>query len=186
MNTARKYNMLDKHKHNDYDVNILRNELEAIKNDPFDLGTHVKGLTDLNPQRSLSNYAEELVSSYGTYNYSSCEIDLSDIPYEEQNELIRLYIEASGRELTECVNGNDFSIENDYTCALLSMLQNDCKDTRERFAEVTPKNILTYYWKSLQETLDEACHTYLCNLNNEAGYYSDTDRETGDIHWSKF
>jgi hypothetical protein len=153
--------------------------------DPFDMKGTVIGLTPMSNEHKLNFFAQELVGEYGSYNFDSCTIKLSDIPEHEQNNLVRLYVDFKGRELTECVNGQDFSIENEYSCALLSMLENDCKNTREHFAEVTRKNILSYYSKSLQELLDTAANNYLCDLNNEAGYFYEQDRDTGEVSWSK-
>jgi hypothetical protein len=153
--------------------------------DPFDLKGAVTGVTRMTI-KELDNFIQQLIANYGDYNFDRCDIDLSKIPSHDQDELLRLYIEYTGRELTECVNGNDFSIENDYTCALLSMLENNCPQTRLKFAQVTRNNILTYYSKSLQNLLDEGCHYYLCNMNNEMGYYSTQDTVTGETHWRKF
>lgn len=153
--------------------------------DPFDMKDTVIGMTPMSNENRLNFFAQFLVGEYGTYNFDSCTINLSDVPEDDQNNLVRLYIESKGRELTECVNGNDFSIDNEYSCALLSLLQNDCKKTREHFAEVTRKNILIYYSKSLQVLLDTAAHNYLCDLNNEAGYFYEQDRDTGEVFWSK-
>lgn len=183
MNAAHKYDILD---NNDYEVIISRNKIEEIRNDPFGLGNTVKGLTNVNHQRNLSNYAEELVAHYAKYVGEQYELFLSDLPEDEQNELVRLYIEATNREVNECVHGSDFSIDNEYTCALLSMLKNDCQETRENFAEVTRKNTIIYYTNSLQEVLDDACNSYFHMVNNESGYYAHYDLEHGDNCWSKF
>lgn len=150
--------------------------------DPFQLGTYaVKGVTNINHKKNLSDYAEELAYNYGKYEVDHYELILEKLSDYDQNELARLYIEATGREVTECVNGNDFSIDNEYTCALLAMLNGFCKETRDKFAEVTRKNIITYYHDSLQKILDEACQDLLCNLNDN----KDQDREEGQAYWGK-
>lgn len=170
MNAALKYDIL----------------LENVRKDPFDLGNTFKGLSHLNNQRNVQNYAEELVEQYAKLNSDEFELSLYNLPDYEQNELARLLIEQNGREITECVNGNDFSIDNEYTCALLSMLKNDTKETRESFAEVTRKNIVIYFADSLQEILNDACEHHFNNLMNEQGYYSHRDMEHGDVVWGKF
>lgn len=184
MNAARKYDILENH--NDYELPISRNSAEEIRNDPFGLGNYVKGLANLNHQKNLSNYAEELVAHYAKYECEQYELSLFDLPESEQNELARLYMEATDRETGECVHGNDFSIENNYTCALLAMLKDDSQENREKFAEVTRKNIIVYYKNSLQELIDDSCHNYLNNIMNEQGYYAHRDMEHGDITWGKF
>lgn len=184
MNAIRKYDILKNHK--DYEIEISSSNNEGIRVNSLGLGNNIKGLPLMSHKRNLSNYAEELVAYYAKYESGQYELSLLDLPKSEQNELARLYIEATDREINECVLGNDFSIDNDYTCALLSMLQEDSQENRERFAEVTSKNIIIYYTKSLQGVLDEACHTYLCNVMNEQGYYAHRDVEHGDVMWSKF
>ena len=156
--------------------------------DRFDkLNTHyVKGLTHMNHQRNLENYAIDLVAYQADYDrdiYSLCLSDLSD---DDQNELVRLYLENVDRDTSECIHGNDLSIDNEFTCALLSMLKNNCADTREHFAEVTRKNVISYYKKSIQNTLDEACETYQLNIENENGFYSHIDQDNGDVVCGKY
>ncbi|WP_045099304.1 hypothetical protein [Legionella micdadei] len=139
----------------------------------------------MNHKINIFNYAEELVAHYAKYRYDQYELSLSDLPESSLNELARLYIEHTNREVNECINGDDFSINNDFTCALLAMLQDDSQENRERFAEVTRKNILTYYKESLQKVLDEACQFYLNNMMNEQGLYARYDLENGDLIWSR-
>lgn len=133
-----------------------------------------KGAPVLSHKRALANYAEVLVYQFGTYFNKEYTLFLDDLCESDQNELVRLFMEATDRETNECVHGNDFSIDNDYTCALLAMLKDNCVDTREHFAEVTRKNIITYYSKSLQEVIDEACHDLICTLSQKSEvYYND-------------
>lgn len=155
--------------------------------DPFGIESYiVKGLTQVNHQKNLSNYAEELVVNYAKYDNNNYYLSLSSLSEYDQNELVRLYIEATDREVNECVYGNDFTINGEFTCAILNMLQNDCKETRNHFAEITRKNILIYYKKSLQQLLDEACENYLQIINTENSYYTYQDRDHGDVVWGKF
>lgn len=156
--------------------------------DKFDnLNAHyVKGLTNVNHQRNLETYALDLVAYHADYDSNMYSLCLSDLSDDDQNELVRLYLECVDRDTSECVHGHDLSIDNEYTCALLSMLKDNCDETRERFAEVTRKNVISYYKKSLQLTLDDACETYLLNMENENGFYSHVDQDNGDVVWGKY
>lgn len=172
MNTACKYD-------------ILRdNDSEAIKRDPFGIENAFKGLT-MNHEQNLFQFAEELVAHYAKYECGQYELSLSALPDYEQDELIRRYIEATDREVNECIYGDDFTINNEFTCALLSMLQENSQESRERFAKTTRNNLLTYYKKSLETLLDEACEAFSNNMMNEQGYYAYRDLEHGDINWRK-
>ncbi len=145
-----------------------------------------KGMMSMSHERRLASFAEELVALYAKYEHGDYILFLSDLTDAEQNELTRLYMEATDRQTSECVYGNDFSIENEYTCALLAMLQDDNKKTRERFSQVTLKNTVLYYSLALQDVIDDACVSYQNNMNNEAGLRSQYDRDMGDIFWSKY
>ena len=145
-----------------------------------------KGLSKMTNTRNLSNYAEDLVYQFGTYDGDCYTLSLSDVPDEEQNELAGLYIDANGRDVVECVNGNDFSIDNNYISALLLMLKDNSQQNRENFAEVTRKNIIIYYEQSLQSIIDEACNDFQNNINNENGFYAHVDMDHGDVICSKY
>jgi hypothetical protein len=180
MNAARKYDILEK---NAYELSNSRSISEMIRDDLLGVRSTVKGLTNMNHERNLSTYAEELVSQYAKYSTDSFVLLLSDLPEYEQDKLASLYMEYTHRETGECVHGNDFSIDNNFTCALLKMLQDNSLENRENFAEVTRKNIVIYYQKSLQEVIDQACNDHLHNIHVEAGCYPFQDRNSGDISW---
>lgn len=129
-------------------------------------------------EKDVHDYATALVRDYGTYNGYKYALDLDNIPSLCKNELARLYIESIDRDIEYACYGADESINSDYLCALLAMLANDCKETRERFAEVTHKNIFIYYEKQLQEIIDNACYHYKYQvfdslaLDDEEGFFA--------------
>ncbi len=154
--------------------------------DPFDLKGTITGVNVMSHKQRLSAFAEELVYQYGKHDGEQYSLNLLNISSHDLNELTRLYMESTNRETSECVHGTDFSNDNKYTCALLAMLQNDCKETREDFAAITRINTIIYYSISLQKLLNEACHDLVCNLQNESGFHSYQDKDSGDICWSKY
>lgn len=155
-------------------------------NDPFELGCNVKGLTAMTPKRNLTTYTEELVSRYAKYDCDHYELSLDMVPEDEQGELARLYIESIDREIDECIYGGDLTIENNFTCSLLSLLQSDSKEDRERFAKITRTNVINYYKPTLDKILSDACDNYLNETNNEQGLYARQDLEHGDVVWGRF
>ncbi|SRR6266481_5700741 len=165
---------------------IQNQQNSSMIDDAFELTSRFKGLRVVSNQQNLSDYAQELAYTFGSHNGSHFELSLIDVPEDEQGELVRLYMDSTGRETSECVHGNDFSIDNDFTCALMALMKEDCQETRDTFADITRKNILNYYANSLQIILDEACHDLLCALNNESGLYSYQDTESGETVWSQF
>lgn len=162
--------------------NYAQNQaVTSWNDDPFNLKGAFAGVANMNHEKNLTDYAEKLVAHYAKFENNQFELHLDMLPEEEQNELARLYIEANGRELTECVNGNDFTIENDYTCALLAMLKNNNAETQAAFADITRKNILIYYKDSLNDVIALACDTQFQNLLNEESYCAHLDSEPGYI-----
>jgi hypothetical protein len=149
--------------------------------DPFDLRGTIAGVASMynynTPTRNLTNYAEELVTIYATYiaDDEGYVLRLNDLPDTAQDELCRLYIESTNRETNECIYGDDFTINSEFNCALLDMLANDCLETRERFAYITRRNILTYYHDALQEILDTACDVVIiaADDDNQQQYAAD-------------
>lgn len=65
------------------------------------------------------------------------------------------------------------------------MLKGDSQENREKFAEVTRKNIIIYYKKFLQEVLDAACNDYHLYMMNEQSLYARYDMDHGDIVWRR-
>jgi hypothetical protein len=159
---------------------------QSWNDNPFDLKVAFAGVAKMSPNRRLQLYAEGLVPQYATFDGQQFELFLSYLPEEDQNELVRLLLEATGRDFTECVNGEDFSIDNDYSCAVLAMFKNDCADTRDALADIIRKNIIAYHRQYLDDLLLSACDTHLHQVNNENGLYAHVDREHGDLVWGRF
>jgi len=154
--------------------------------DPFDLKGFVTGVTPLSHQRSLEDYAQELVSSYGEFINGQYELNLEKLSSPYQLELVRLYIESIDREIEWACYGEDQSINSDFLCTMLAMLKDSNHQTIANFAQVTTRNLLAYYNDALQSVLDTACHDLHCNEMNNAGYHCEQDMEHGDYHWRKY
>jgi len=171
---------------NKQSLSYENNENQAWNDDPFDLnGKFDQGVVQMSTERALYTLIEDLVSQYAKYRDDEFSLSIDRLSVSDQNEILRLYIDLTGRELTECVNGDDFSFDNEYNSSLLAMLANDCTFTRERFAEVTRKNILTYYKPQLQKMLDDQCDMHLNNMHENRGYCMRQDREYGDFSWDR-
>jgi hypothetical protein len=155
--------------------------------DPFQLGTHAfKGLKPMNHQRNLNDYIQELVASHGIYCQDHYVLFLKMLTEEEQDELVRLYIESIDREIEWACYGTDESINSDFLCSMLAMLKLNTKESREEFAETTRRNLLAYYKETLEDLLHTGCELYFTNEMHEAGYRADYCRDNGDVVWGKF
>lgn len=153
--------------------------------DPFDLKGEFDGVMTLSHEKNLFNFLDELVAHYAKYDTDRYELTLDMLPEFQKNELARLYIEYTDRDLTECVNGNDLSIDNEYTCAVLRVLKEDSQKNRDALSSIIRTNIISYYSESLQDLIDSSCEEYTHHVMNENGYYSRHDRDHGDLVWSK-
>ena len=153
--------------------------------DPFDIKGIVTGVTPLSHQRSLEDYAQELVSSYGEFIGNQYELNLEKLSSPYQLEFVRLYIESIDREIEWACYGDDQSINSDFLCAMLAMLKDSNPKTRAKFAQVTTVNVLKYYHETLQDLIDTACQDYYCNEMHEAGYRAEQDMDHGDIVWRR-
>ena len=143
-------------------------------------------MANMNHNKNLHTYVENLVSDYSTYDGSTYNLFFHDLPTEEQGELARLYLETTDRETTECVHGNDFSIDNNYTCALLALLKEDTQENKERFAEVTRNNVITHYEDILQKIINQACNNYLHTDKSEQGLSARHCPDNGEIYFSRY
>jgi|KBSSwiStaDraftv2_1062776.scaffolds.fasta_scaffold893336_2 hypothetical protein len=182
MKDVKKHDILKTH--NDYETTNARTKYDEIVSDPFGIEDRRKGFA-LNHEKSLENYIDELVANRAKYIDGRFELSFDSLAEHHKNEIAHLYIEYSDRDLSECIYGDDVSINSEFTCTLLSMLKNDSKESREKFAETTRTNILKYYEREFQRLIDGACDVYLNNSMEEAGMYARQDRDTGDIYWGK-
>jgi hypothetical protein len=153
--------------------------------DPFDLKGAFTGVRQVSHQRNLTDYAENLVSHYGKYQDDQYELCLEMLPDDEQNELTRLYIESIDREIECACYGEDESINSDFLCSMLAMLKDNNHETRLIFAETTRKNIISYYKKSLNAILTNACDIFHRLQMHHDGYAYE-DSEDGDVIWGGF
>jgi hypothetical protein len=166
--------------------NLNNQQKSSMNDDPFDLKGLVTGVTKVNHQKNLYDFAEELVAHYAKFSNDQYELSLDMLPNDDQNELARLYIEAHDREVNECIYGDDFTINSDFICSLLSLLKDNSSKNRELFAETTLRNILIYFKCSLEELLDTSCENYLHNMNYENGIFAYQDLDHDDVSWRKF
>ncbi|HHT9109564.1 MAG TPA: hypothetical protein ACFYDZ_00225 [Candidatus Brocadiaceae bacterium] len=153
--------------------------------DPFNLKGAFTGVKQVSHQRNLTDYAENLVSHYGKYQDDQYALYLEMLPDDEQNELARLYIESIDREIEYACYGRDESINSDFLCSMLAMLKDNNQEKQISFAETTRKNIISYYKKSLNAILQNACDIFHRLQMHHDGYAYE-DSEDGDVIWGGF
>lgn len=153
---------------------------------PFSSEGFVAGVTKVsNHIRNLNDYTQDLVSSYATYHKDHYELTLDMLSFPCQSELARLYIESIDREIEWACYGDDQTLNSDFLCAMLAMFKDNTSKTREKFAQVTSRNILIYYKNTLNELLQEACDDFYCNEMENASYRADIYEDYGVVAWSE-
>jgi hypothetical protein len=139
----------------------------------------------MNHQKNLVNFIDELISYKAKFNGETYSLDIDDLDDDEQSQLSALKLEECDRDTSECVHGLDFSIDNDYSCALLKMLQTNTQESRDDFARIVNRNVIAYFKYSLQGLIDYQCSVYLHSKMSDSGYCGHIDRENGDLVWRK-
>lgn len=134
------------------------------------------------PEKRFFAYLEELVDGYAKFKYGEFELKLQDLPESCQKELIGLYIEWSGRDLSECLYDAE-DINNNFICALLGLLAKDTLKSRESIVEIMLGNLTQFYKNDLNDLLDQGCNDYRHQMEEENGNYLRYDMEHGDLIW---
>lgn len=146
----------------------MPNQQQSSRNGDFYAGSAY-----MNHEKNLYQFCQCLVSVHNQNYDPRLELDIDMLSDEEQNKLALLYIESLEREIEWACYGEDESINSSFLCALLAMLQNNTDETRENFAEITRKNVLIYYKKSLDEMLSNAMGIYLNDVENGNSWYEE-------------
>lgn len=139
----------------------------------------------MNHYRNLVNFIDELISLQAKFDGDVYNLDINSLDEDDQGKLVALKLEESDRDTSECVHGLDFTLDNDYSCALLNMLSQNTEESRENFSRLVSRNTFLYFRKSLQSLIDERCNDYLHEERNSNGYRAQIDRNHGDIVWRK-
>lgn len=158
-------------------INMKNQQQSSWNDDPFGIEGIFTRKVFVNHERNLEEFSLNLVAEYGKYRQDQYELDLDMVPIDEQNELVRLYIETIDREIEWACYGDDQTLNSNFLCALLAMLKDDSKETREKFAETTRTNILIYYKATLERILSNACEDYTNYKEGFNGWYDQNDYE---------
>jgi len=126
---------------------------------------------EFNHKSNLDDYIQDLIATHAVYQADEYVLSLDMITSDEQDELLRLYIETIDREIDGAYCNDDVSINSDFNCALLSMLKCNTRDKREDLANVIHKNLFTYYNDTLNNLLSTGCEIFFNNAVNESSYY---------------
>ena len=143
----------------------------------------VKGMTYMSHKRNLSKYAESLVANYAKYDGPSYSLFLYNIPEDDRNQFVYYYLESIDRDITECVYGNDFTVNSEYACAFMLLMKNNTVENRKRLTNIIRRNTIEYFSSSLQEILNQACTDYLEMEMYENDIRQLSYEDNGEMYW---
>lgn len=132
-----------------------------------------QGRLPMSNQRSLDDYAEHLVHEYARHVQNRTTLPFHMLEESEQNELVRLYIEANDRDFQDGWFGGDYTPDSEFNCALLRLLSDDSEETRQNLSNVIRRNIVKSHQQYLQDVLDNAVESvelYYEDVSNSRHY----------------
>lgn len=152
--------------------------------DPFNLRGAFKGLDMSKHQNNLDKYIANIADDYATENRDGMSLDLSMLPKQETDKLLRLYIESIDRETENAHLGLDESANSSFYCALQAMLADNNEDTKQQLADTINANMLEYYKEVLNRLLEDGCNKLFAYRMEGEGFYLARDEQEGSYYWS--
>ena len=140
----------------------------------------------MNHKLNLYRFVEQLIEDHAVRVHEVLCLPLYKLIDDDQCELARLYLESIDRDAMDCIYGKDFTLDNDYTCAVLSLLSNDSVENRDKLAALTKRNVVQYLEKTLQKLLDETCDEVNTNTHLDLGLHIRTHKDNGETYWSRY
>lgn len=119
-----------------------------------------KGFSMQDHDLNLMMALDDLIASHAKVDNEGYCLCLSDpkLCAEDLNNLVALYLETEGRDVSECFTDPMVDMENDdVTCALLSVLKNPTTDNQLHLTSMIMKQSFNCHKKQLQKMIDERC-----------------------------
>src|SRR5258707_9753534 len=106
------------------------------------------------------------------------DLQLDSLDIDDQAEIVRLYIESEDKDVSECFLDPAQDMANDdVTFALLELLKNNNKDSKERIANLLVQRSINANKKQIQKIIDERCYYCFENLHDNDSDCDDSDYE---------
>ena len=135
-------------------------------------------------QQSLLNYIDELISDKATYDsHDGYQLSIHDLHDLETNKLLRLQLEADGRDMQDVFFEDKSNLDDNCINAFFRILANDTRNTRNDFIDIILKNALERYSEKLQSLIDEMCSAKEYESRQLNKQYSSVNRTTGERQW---
>lgn len=137
---------------------------------------------------SVNEFVGDLVSQYSKYDrLSECyTLALHDLPDFHVHKLAALLMAEDESYASESTGADNQCYKKTLLPTLINYLKNTTdRDEEIEFVHAWREGVANYFSQRMQELLDERCNQRLHNENNDAGFYSHVDRESGELMWSR-
>lgn len=132
--------------------------------------SRLRDITMTHYQR-LINYIDDLVLDKATREEDGWFLSFDDLDEDEQGHLVTLMLEYDDRDTTDCFHQADqYAKDDEVTCALIKMLNDNSPDNREDFANIVRKQSIKSYQSKLQEEIDDRCGWVRQEIHESRGY----------------
>jgi hypothetical protein len=132
--------------------------------------SRLRDITMTHYQR-LINYIDDLVLDKATREEDGWFLSFDDLDEDEQGQLVTLMLEYDDRDTSECFHQPDqYAKDDEITCSLIKMLNDNSPDNREDFANLVRKQSIKCYQSKLQEEIDDRCGWVRQEIQDSRGY----------------
>lgn len=146
----------------------------------------VKRNLTMTHQQRLNSYIDDLILDKAKRKSDGYYLSIDNLDDDELGQLAYLLLECDDRDTTECFyEADQFSIDDNITCALLNLLKEDSDENREELASLIRHNTIKKYSKRIESLLDEHCNDMYVSEMNDAGYSAYHHNDNDELYWSR-
>jgi hypothetical protein len=137
-------------------------------------------------EKRLNRYISNLISDKAIRRSNGYELSFNALDDEEQGYLTYLLIECDDRDVSECFcESYKQTLNDNITCSLLMLLQDNSEENKESLANLIRKNTLKKYINRIQSLIDQHCAEIFHSEMNDSGFYCHQHKDNGEIYWRK-
>lgn len=136
-------------------------------------------------RKELDQYICQLANDYGSI--ITCNpFTIHDLWDDEQSKLIELFLSYSGTSVSQCLDGSDERMDNNFNTALFALLSNNNSDNLLAFESIARKNIIAYVEQTcLQQIINDVCADKIQYENAMHNYYPRRDENNGELYYAR-
>lgn len=137
-------------------------------------------------KKRLTRYINSLISDKAIRHQDGYELSFNALDDKEQGYLTSLLIEENDRDVSECFyETNQLIINDNITCSLLMLLQDNSEENKESLANLIRKNTIKKYVNRIQSLINNQCVEMFHSEMNDAGFYCHQHQDNYELYWRK-